>query len=174
MFGSVPLRTYLPDGDVDISLFCKSSRDQAAMRGAWAGRLLSALQWETRRGPLHLPIQDVQIIQAEVQLVKCIVAGVVVDISFDTIGGLCTVAFLESVDRLLGRGHLFKRSILLVREEGNLVVACWSRGCAEGILQGILEVKLHLYPTLHPSLCPARSRRGATTRAGCWARTTAC
>ncbi|KAK2079093.1 hypothetical protein QBZ16_002783 [Prototheca wickerhamii] len=115
MFGSVPLRTYLPDGDVDISLFCKSSRDQAAMRGAWAGRLLSALQWETRRGPLHLPIQDVQIIQAEVQLVKCIVAGVVVDISFDTIGGLCTVAFLESVDRLLGRGHLFKRSILLIK-----------------------------------------------------------
>ena len=51
----------------------------------------------------------------QVRLVKCIVADLVVDISFDTLGGLCTVAFLEAVDRRVGQGHLFKRSIVLVR-----------------------------------------------------------
>ena len=24
MFGSVPLRTYLPDGDIDVSIFCEA------------------------------------------------------------------------------------------------------------------------------------------------------
>lgn len=48
------------------------------------------------------------------RLVKCIVADLVVDISFDTLGGLCTVAFLEAVDQRVGLGHLFKRSIVLV------------------------------------------------------------
>ena len=51
----------------------------------------------------------------QVKLVKCVVADVVVDVSFDTVGGLCTVAFLEAADRRIGRHHLFKRSILLVR-----------------------------------------------------------
>lgn len=53
-------------------------------------------------------------------------SGVVVDISFETVGGLCTVAFLESMDRRIGRAHLFKRSILLVRHGGmGLVWDSW-------------------------------------------------
>lgn len=54
----------------------------------------------------------------QVKLVKCVVSDVVVDVSFDTVGGLCTVAFLEAADRRIGRQHLFKRSILLVRTPG--------------------------------------------------------
>ena len=37
-----------------------------------------------------------------------------VDISFETLGGLCTVAFLESIDRKLQDDNIFKRSIILV------------------------------------------------------------
>jgi len=49
-----------------------------------------------------------------VKLLKCLVDNIVVDISFDTLGGICTVLFLESIDRLIGQEHLFKRSIILV------------------------------------------------------------
>ena len=49
------------------------------------------------------------------KLLKCLVDNIVVDISFETLGGLCTVAFLESIDRRIGSEHLFKRSIILVR-----------------------------------------------------------
>ena len=42
------------------------------------------------------------------------VADLVVDVSFESLGGLCTVAFLEAIDRKIGRSHLFKRSIVLV------------------------------------------------------------
>ena len=50
----------------------------------------------------------------QVKLLKCLVDNIVVDISYDTIGGLCTVAFLESIDRHIGEKHLFKRSVILV------------------------------------------------------------
>ena len=50
----------------------------------------------------------------QVKLLKCLVDNIVVDISFDTIAGICTVLFLESIDRLIGQEHLFKRSIILV------------------------------------------------------------
>ena len=49
------------------------------------------------------------------KLLKCLVDNIVVDISFDTLNGLCTLAFLEVVDRHVGRAHLFKRSIILAR-----------------------------------------------------------
>jgi hypothetical protein len=55
---------------------------------------------------MHGPIQ--------VKLLKCLVDNIVVDISFDTLGGICTVLFLESIDRFIGQEHLFKRSIILV------------------------------------------------------------
>lgn len=45
---------------------------------------------------------------------KCLVDNIVVDISFQSVGGLCTVNFLESIDRRINNHHLFKRSIILV------------------------------------------------------------
>ena len=45
---------------------------------------------------------------------KCLVDDIVIDITFETVGGLCTVAFLESIDRKLQNNHIFKRSIILV------------------------------------------------------------
>jgi hypothetical protein len=43
------------------------------------------------------------------------VSGISVDISVNQIGGLATLAFLEEVDRLIGRDHIFKRSIVFVK-----------------------------------------------------------
>ncbi|KAL2476282.1 Uncharacterized protein Adt_37018 [Abeliophyllum distichum] len=54
---------------------------------------------------LHI---EVRVNNAEVKLVKCIVQNIVVNISFNQIAGLCTLCFLEKVDRLIGKEHLFK------------------------------------------------------------------
>lgn len=141
MFGSVPLRAVLPGGDIDISVFNTSSPAPTAVEGrqgaeatssgggaptppppapgelrdTWALQLTRALEREASRPDAPFKIRDIQIIQAEVKLVKCVVNDVVVDVSFDTVGGLCTVAFLEAADRRIGREHLFKRSILLLK-----------------------------------------------------------
>ena len=161
MFGSVPLKAYLPDGDVDISIFIDNSADEGVPSGndgygnihrgfqsnsgtvgttsgvgsngfrketmsqTWALELkkfLDAEMTHSLKNHRHqsmnnnpLEFQDVQIIQAEVKLVKCIVSGLEVDVSFNALGGLCAVAFLEWFDRMIGRSHLLKKSILLVK-----------------------------------------------------------
>ena len=62
IFGSVPLKTYLPDGDIDLSLFLKSG---PTIRSTWAVTLSKFLEAETgKEGPCR--VRDVQVINAEV------------------------------------------------------------------------------------------------------------
>lgn len=109
-FGSVPLKTYLPDGDIDLTAFGALNVEEAL-----AGEVCTVLEREEKNGAAQFVVKDVQLIRAEVKLVKCLVQNIVVDISFNQLGGLCTLCFLEQVDRLIGKNHLFKRSILLIK-----------------------------------------------------------
>ncbi|GAB2272091.1 hypothetical protein Dimus_006910 [Dionaea muscipula] len=109
-FGSVPLKTYLPDGDIDLTAFCDFNLEEGL-----ANDVYSVLDAEDRNPAAELVVKDVQYIQAEVKLVKCLVQNIVVDISFNQIGGLCTLCFLEQVNLRIGKDHLFKRSIILIK-----------------------------------------------------------
>ncbi|KAL0338088.1 UNVERIFIED_CONTAM: hypothetical protein Sangu_1330900 [Sesamum angustifolium] len=109
-YGSVPLKTYLPDGDIDLTAFGVTNDEDAL-----ADDMKSVLEEEERNRAPEFIVKDVQLIRAEVKLVKCIVQDIVVDVSFNQIGGLCTLCFLEQVDRLIGKDHLFKRSIILIK-----------------------------------------------------------
>uniref|UniRef100_A0A5B6Z1Q5 Polymerase nucleotidyl transferase domain-containing protein n=1 Tax=Davidia involucrata TaxID=16924 RepID=A0A5B6Z1Q5_DAVIN len=109
-FGSVPLKTYLPDGDIDLTAFGGANVEDALANG-----VVSVLEGEDQNRAAEFIVKDVQIIRAEVKLVKCIVQNIVVDISFNQLGGLCTLCFLERVNRLIGNDHLFKRSIILIK-----------------------------------------------------------
>lgn len=101
LFGSVPLRAVLPDGDIDISVFATSPAPgapptQAAagdggsgggsssgggggpappppgeLRDSWASRLLRALEREAARPDAPFRIRNVQVIQAEVRWQCC-------------------------------------------------------------------------------------------------------
>lgn len=110
-FGSVPLKTYLPDGDIDLTAFSHHQE----LRDTWASDVKTVLEYEEQRKDAECRVSKVQCIHAEVKIVKCVVENVVVDISFNQLGGLCTLCFLEEVDRLIQKNHLFKRSILLVK-----------------------------------------------------------
>ncbi|KAL0450923.1 UNVERIFIED_CONTAM: hypothetical protein Slati_1648700 [Sesamum latifolium] len=109
-YGSVPLKTYLPDGDIDLTAFGVTNDEDAL-----ADDMKSVLEEEEKNRAAEFIVKDVQLIRAEVKLVKCIVQDIVVDVSFNQIGGLCTLCFLEQVDRLIGKDHLFKRSIILIK-----------------------------------------------------------
>ncbi len=157
MFGSVPLKTYLPDGDIDLSVFQSSGN---SLRDTWTTKLCSVLEDEQRDPYASFRVRDVQVIHAEVQcilcparscklvslvrllcwttggllqvkLLKCLVDNIVVDISFETLGGLCTVAFLESIDRHIQGNHLFKRSVILVSKHHRIVCAARSLFCPD-------------------------------------------
>lgn len=109
-FGSVPLKTYLPDGDIDLTAFGGPNVEDAL-----ANDVSSVLEAEDQNSDAEFVVKDVQVINAEVKLVKCLVQNIVVDISFNQLGGLCTLCFLELVDRLIGNDNLFKRSIILIK-----------------------------------------------------------
>jgi hypothetical protein len=67
MFGSVPLRTYLPDGDIDLSVFCSQDVAQS-MRDTWALKLQSVIEQEQRsNSSAPYKIGDVTVINAEVR-----------------------------------------------------------------------------------------------------------
>ncbi|XP_015631106.1 uncharacterized protein [Oryza sativa Japonica Group] len=110
-FGSVPLKTYLPDGDIDVTAFS----DSEELKDTWANLVRDALEHEEKSENAEFRVKEVQYIQAEVKIIKCLVDNIVVDISFNQVGGLCTLCFLEEVDALISQNHLFKRSIILIK-----------------------------------------------------------
>ncbi|KAL9680056.1 hypothetical protein QQ045_017930 [Rhodiola kirilowii] len=109
-YGSVPLKTYLPDGDIDLTALSSTKTADVL-----ANDVRAVLEKRQQGKAGQYEIHDVQFIDAEVKLVKCLVQNIVVDISFNQLGGICTLCFLEQVDRLIGKDHLFKRSIILVK-----------------------------------------------------------
>ncbi|KAL6575645.1 hypothetical protein OROHE_001022 [Orobanche hederae] len=110
-FGSVPLKTYLPDGDIDLTAFSNNQN----LKDTWANQVRDMLQNEEKKENAEFHVKEVQYIQAEVKIVKCLVENIVVDISFNQVGGLCTLCFLNEVDYLINQDHLFKRSVILIK-----------------------------------------------------------
>ncbi|KAL2508206.1 uncharacterized protein Fot_31853 [Forsythia ovata] len=109
-YGSVPLKTYLPFGDIDLTTLRSPN-----IQGSLAHDVIALLQGEEQNENAEYEVKDTQFIDAEVKIVKCIVRGMVTDISFNQLGGLHSLCFLEQVDCLVGKNHLFKRSIILVK-----------------------------------------------------------
>ncbi|XP_012481362.1 uncharacterized protein LOC105796291 isoform X1 [Gossypium raimondii] len=146
-FGSVPLKTYLPDGDIDLTAFGGLNFEEALANDA-----CSVLEREDRNTAAEFVVKDVQLIRAEVKLVKCLVQNIVVDISFNQLGGLCTLCFLEQVDRLIGQDHLFKRSIILIKAwcyyESRIL------GAHHGLIStyGLETLVLYIFHLFHSSL----------------------
>lgn len=109
-YGSVPLKTYLPDGDIDLTAICNPGTEEALSQEVY-----SILKTEQDNEKAEFKVKAIQIIGAEVKILKCLVQNIVIDISFNQLGGLCTLCFLEEVDQIVGKDHLFKRSIVLIK-----------------------------------------------------------
>ncbi|KDO44283.1 hypothetical protein CISIN_1g0061401mg [Citrus sinensis] len=107
-FGSVPLKTYLPDGDIDLTVLGHQNVEEDLAR--FVCKIL-----ENEDQDSVFEIKDVQYVPAQVKIVKCSVQNIPVDISFNQMAGLSALCFLEKVDRLIGKDHLFKRSVILIK-----------------------------------------------------------
>ncbi|KAF5743469.1 hypothetical protein HS088_TW08G00053 [Tripterygium wilfordii] len=111
IFGSVPFRTYLTDGDIDLTAFSmiQDPNDN------WESVVRDILEQEATSEDAEFHVKDVLYIDAEVKIIKCVIDNFVVDISFNKLGGLSTLCFLDEVDRLINQNHLYKRSIILIK-----------------------------------------------------------
>ena len=100
LFGSYFLSTYLPEGDIDITVQCPIGAMSSLMNIIYE-----------RFKQLAIPVQFVQ---ADVKLVKCHINEICVDISFNQLMGLTTAFFVTDVNDALPN-NLFKRSLLLLK-----------------------------------------------------------
>ncbi|VVA18521.1 PREDICTED: PAP/OAS1 substrate-binding domain [Prunus dulcis] len=107
-FGSVPLKTYLPDGDIDLTAICHQNAEEE-LAIAVCGVL------ESQPKDSLFQFKDVRYVRAQVKVVKFTVNNIAADISFNQMAGLCTLCFLEQVDQQIGKDHLFKKSIILIK-----------------------------------------------------------
>lgn len=61
-FGSVPLKTYLPDGDIDLTIVSRDPR----LKDSWANSVRSTLEKAQKNKEAKFLVTDVQYINAEV------------------------------------------------------------------------------------------------------------
>lgn len=61
-FGSVPLKTYLPDGDIDLTAFSENQN----LKETWAHQVRDMLEREEKNENAEFRVKEVQYIQAEV------------------------------------------------------------------------------------------------------------
>jgi len=116
-YGSVPLRAYLPDGDIDV---CLLGDHRVIDKATWTTKFRKYIEKaEAEADPPHeFAVSEVSVINAEVKLMKCIVDGMMVDVSANQFGGLASLGFLEETNTFIGRDDLFVRSIILVKAWG--------------------------------------------------------
>jgi DNA polymerase sigma len=157
------LKTYLPDGDIDLTAFGGLYHEEEL-----AAKVFAVLEREEHNLSSQFVVKDVQLIRAEVKLVKCLVQNIVVDISFNQIGGICTLCFLEKIDHLIGKDHLFKRSIILIK------AWCYYESRILGAFHGLIStyaletLVLYIFHLFHSSLNGPLAVRVFSNYEGCF------
>lgn len=110
VYGSVPLKTFLPGGDLDIGVVIRS----VSAVPTFFFRLQRLLESESGSFNSPLNVRSITVIDAEVKLIKCICNDLLVDISTNTFSAYSTLKFFDSIDHMIG-GGLFKRSLILIK-----------------------------------------------------------
>ncbi|RVW23157.1 hypothetical protein CK203_102995 [Vitis vinifera] len=139
---------FTQDGDIDLTVLCSSNVEEAL-----ASDVHAVLKGERQNENAEFEVKNVQFnIIAEVKPVKCLVKDIVIDISFNQLGGLSTLCFLKQVDRLIGKDHLFKRSIILIKSR------CYYESRILGAYHGLIStyaleiLVLYIFHLFHSSL----------------------
>eukprot|EP01041_Mallomonas_annulata_P000150 gene150-252_t len=117
--GSFPLRSYLPESDMDIVLLTsrRDAQDDSEPILTIFTALCQAVVMSSKTGRLFpdMTIRNIEFVNARTRLAHCVVNNLSVDITVNQTGALSTAAFLEECDRVIGGNHMFKRSLLLIK-----------------------------------------------------------
>ncbi|ETK79176.1 hypothetical protein L915_14944 [Phytophthora nicotianae] len=143
--GSYPMKTYLPGSDLDICLLIPQGLESSwyyivtqalcvAGGSGGAGTVLDLgnptssdgsgssspsgpAAVGSSGGPLLLTntVRNVTFINADVRVVKCTVDNIPVDFTANRVGALGAVRLLDAMAARVGRQHLFKKSLILIK-----------------------------------------------------------
>jgi hypothetical protein len=140
MGGSFPLKVYLPESDLDAVILTRQSPNEiddlkdildifSCLCRAIneSEKIIPNGNFEV--GPwlpfLHFPnlsialqemkIQRIEFINARIKVVKCVINQTSLDITANQRSSLASATFLEEADRIIGKEHLYKRSVILIK-----------------------------------------------------------
>ena len=112
--GSFVTKTYLPDGDIDVTAFVPKLTDDS-----WFVKINEALclaAYQRNKGDSDgISVSNVSFVNTEIKMIRSMINGVSVDISTNQVQSLFADSLIERVDRFIGKNHLFKRSLLLLK-----------------------------------------------------------
>ncbi|KAI9990517.1 hypothetical protein PInf_021613 [Phytophthora infestans] len=115
--GSYPMKTYLPGSDLDICLLVPQE-----LESSWYYIVTQALCVAGGSGGAgtvldlgNSAIRNVTFINADVRVVKCTVDNIPVDFTANRVGALGAVRLLDAMAARVGRQHLFKKSLILIK-----------------------------------------------------------
>jgi len=127
--GSFALKTYLPDSDLNIAAFFTHNHHRtwiqrtikSLLREDFASAVASSVQFSPGSGTLELA--DYLVVKNSNfeaspylgKVVHALVGNVTVEICANQPNTLSSVALFEELDRLVGKDHLFKRTIILTK-----------------------------------------------------------
>ena len=147
-YGSFPVKTYLKDADVDITIFFESKSEKKILidipiQIIDKAILLIKKELENQRtdSPFEL-ISDIKVILAGIRLLKCKIGTISFDISINNFSGLFKLLFIDYIENQLklqfnkrnlfndssykeNKINIFRRTFLLIKGwcfyEGNLM-----------------------------------------------------
>ena len=147
-YGSYPVKTYLNDADIDITICFKSKKSNKIIIDIPIKTIdatMSKLKEEMENKNKDLEkdlITDIKMIMADIRLLKCNIDNINIDITINNFAGLYKIIFINSIeeqikhkDKILQsykdtsysdkKGNLFRRTFLLIKAwffyEGHLM-----------------------------------------------------
>lgn len=110
--GSFVTHTFLPDGDIDGTVFVPKMLDDS-----WYVKINEALclsAFNPTPGE-DFTVSNVSFLNNEIKTIRSLINGVSFDVTTNQAVSLQVEALMERVDEFIGNNHLFKRSLLLVK-----------------------------------------------------------
>ena len=147
-YGSYPVKTYLNDADIDITICFKSKKSNKMIIDIPIKTIdatMSKLKEEMENKNKDLEkdlITDIKMIMADIRLLKCNIDNINIDITINNFAGLYKIIFINSIEEQIKhkykilqsykdtsysdkKGNLFRRTFLLIKAwffyEGHLM-----------------------------------------------------
>lgn len=116
--GSFPLRSYLPESDLDLVIVSDggSPNEAAQVLTVFDALCRSIVESDLGHGrDFAFVIRNVEFRNARTKLAHCVVNNLDVDITVNQTNAMGSNLLLEEADRAIGEDHIFKKSLLLLK-----------------------------------------------------------
>ena len=147
-YGSFPMKAYLKNADIDITIFLQSRENKTIMKEMPLELINNIIliikdEFERYNKNSHFGLfSEIKLILADIRLLKCKIHSLSLDISINNFSGIYKVIFISYIEKLLKNGfkkmnlfidnayvdnkiQIFRRTLILIKGwcsfEGNLM-----------------------------------------------------